>query len=297
MFGFGAKKHKEKKCEIEHVYTRNEQALEISLEIYDGSDYIIVGNILKRADGSRFAADFLMDSEKVDPANDAFDCISIGSDDDYFCNGTNSMRINGGNVSMVSSGKRQVVQMNGYTIGINGSTISIETSKNLEIEVNGVKYLPSGDCDTGKEGEDEGDGYKEIDLQAANVQIGMINIVGSGSISVKKSEDLFNRYDQLSVEIEGSGDANLSDIIIESLQLSVNGSGDIDIKNSVVENCLAEVMGSGDISFDSSCKVAKINASVMGSGDIRGGGISVHKLSKKVMGSGDICGFYSAQQY
>lgn len=260
-----------------------------SLAFSDDSNYEIANNVLKRIDGSKFDADFFMGSKKVDPASSVFDHIVIGGEVSSSNGRSNFMQINGGNISMMGGGKNQV-QINGVAITMSGNKISLKTSKSLEIEVNGVKYLPS-DSSINDQDKDDDKGYSEIDFKAANLCIDEISISGSGGVAVNNSPDVFDRTDGLSVNIKGSGDVHLSDIGMESLHLNVMGSGGIKVKNTVIQNCNAQVMGSGDITFDSSCRATKMNASVMGSGDIRGGGMSAHKVSKKVMGSGDITGF------
>jgi hypothetical protein len=187
----------------------------------------------------------------------------------------------------MSGGKNQV-QMNGVSITMGGSKISLKTSKNIEIEVNGIKYLPIDGKNVSTDSENDEKGFNEIDFQAAHICIDAIEISGSGGVVIRNSEDTFA---DLSVNIKGSGDVDLADVKIESGSFNIMGSGDIKIKSVIIQNCNVQVMGSGDVTFSSLCSAKRMNASIMGSGDIRGGGMSVDKINKRVMGSGDISGF------
>lgn len=262
----------------------------VTIEFSDDNDYEISQNILKRSDGSKFDADFFLNSKKVEPATGKFDRIIVGEGGGCSSRTTiNSMSVCGSNISM-SGGKNQV-QMNGVSITMSGSKISLKTSKNVEVEVNGVKYLPIGGDNTTAKNEADDKGYDEIDFKAADICIDAIEISGSGGVVVRNSADTFDSSSDLAVNIKGSGDIDLADIKMESCSLNVMGSGDIKVRNTTMQNCNAQVMGSGDITFNSSCSAKRMNASVMGSGDISGGGMSVDKINKRVMGSGDISGF------
>jgi len=90
----------------------------------------------------------------------------------------------------------------------------------------------------------------------------------------------------LESSISGSGDMRLSGSADNST-VSVVGSGDYTARNLATVNCAVRVSGSGDAEINASNKV---DAAVVGSGDIRYTGAAKNINSRKT-GSGDITRF------
>jgi len=119
-----------------------------------------------------------------------------------------------------------------------------------------------------------GDVYFRDGLKAPSLKI---KLTGSG--------DITGKLDVKSLEstLSGSGDITISGRA-ETSTVSVVGSGDFTGQNLTTTNTSVRVAGSGDARINAS---AKIDASVVGSGDVHytGGATSI---SKSKAGSGDI---------
>ncbi len=107
-----------------------------------------------------------------------------------------------------------------------------------------------------------------------------LRVVGSGTLYSKYPI----RTKTLTLNVTGSGDIKLDDVVIENIFSEVVGSGDIECFGSAL-NAELIVKGSGDIR-KRNFLTKFCNATVSGSGDIR---INVSdELYAKVSGSGDI---------
>jgi hypothetical protein len=119
-----------------------------------------------------------------------------------------------------------------------------------------------------------GDVYFKDGLKAKDLKV---RVAGSGDITGKVDAS------SLDASISGSGDISLSGRA-ETSSVNVVGSGDFTAPNLVTVNTTVTIAGSGDARVNAS---SKLNASVVGSGDVHytGGATSV---SKSKSGSGDI---------
>ena len=274
----------------------------VSIDFSDENNYEINNNVLARLDGENFDAAYYMGDTEVQPSED-FDRIVIGErinvsrkggGTSFTINGSNCIgQMNGGSVNRGSN----TMQINGMSISTSGNKVSIKTQENnIVVEVNGIKYIPTGDKDVDSEKKTAA-GTKELDLVAAKFKnvylvIDEILISGSGKVTIRNSEKTIGANGVFAALVMGSGDINLNDLIgLNQCSLKVMGSGDISVKSSTFKSCDANVMGSGDILFDSACQAVRMNISVMGSGDVSGRGMYVEQINKKVMGSGDTTGF------
>jgi len=104
-----------------------------------------------------------------------------------------------------------------------------------------------------------------------------IEIEGSGDVEVTGIASTDVR-----VEVSGSGDVELSGTA-ESLTVELEGSGEIDASGLVVRDAVVEVTGSGDVDVHAT---ETLRAEVSGSGDIRYSGSP--DVDSRVTGSGDI---------
>ena len=109
-----------------------------------------------------------------------------------------------------------------------------------------------------------------------------INLRGSGDIDIA---DLI--CDRCDINLIGSGDIDLKRLEAQRIAASLIGSGDIDLKLNNVLNTLLALKGSGDISADFAKGCKKVECELRGSGDISLKG-NVEHFSKQKSGSGDI---------
>ena len=109
-----------------------------------------------------------------------------------------------------------------------------------------------------------------------------INLRGSGDIDIA---DLI--CDRCDINLIGSGDIDLKRLEAQRTSASLIGSGDIDLKLSNVLNTFLALKGSGDISADFAKGCKKVECELRGSGDISLKG-NVEHFSKQKSGSGDI---------
>lgn len=113
---------------------------------------------------------------------------------------------------------------------------------------------------------------------------------GSAELRVKGSGDLRAvrvSVDELEAVVSGSGDLFLKEVVAEKGEFIVTGSGDLVVtKGGRVERLEVNVVGSGDARLeDVAASVAEVN--VIGSGTATIGVVDV-KLNASVLGSGDI---------
>jgi hypothetical protein len=95
-------------------------------------------------------------------------------------------------------------------------------------------------------------------LQAAR---GELVITGSGDLLVTEK----SYVQELEVSVVGSGDAELAQLGSRRAEINVVGSGDIDI-GEVAEKLNASVLGSGDVSYRGNPEVDRVE---LGSGEVR----------------------------
>jgi hypothetical protein len=113
---------------------------------------------------------------------------------------------------------------------------------------------------------------------------------GSAELRVKGSGDLRAvRIDVEEIEatVSGSGDMYIKVVHADAGEFIVTGSGDLVVtEGGRVDRLEANVVGSGDIDLDDvSCRVAEVNVIGSGTASI---GIVDEKLNASVLGSGDI---------
>lgn len=88
--------------------------------------------------------------------------------------------------------------------------------------------------------------------------------------------------------VSGSGDAQIeSPIKNESLELNVSGSGNILVPDLVTDNLNSSISGSGDIILKGSGEIGKGDISISGSGSFSGETTSYKNLQVHISGSGN----------
>lgn len=88
------------------------------------------------------------------------------------------------------------------------------------------------------------------------------------------------------MQINGSGDGEITGVDNKSLELSINGSGDLDVTGKT-QNLDISINGSGDIRMDE-VTGKDVMVSINGSGDVELDGGSCDKLDIDINGSGDV---------
>jgi len=110
-----------------------------------------------------------------------------------------------------------------------------------------------------------------------------ISITGSADVT---TDGVFENIDELSLNIEGSGDVDLQlGDDIETIETKILGSGDVTLSGKT-ENSTINIDGSGNINhFDLSTKNSEVN--ILGSGNCNI--TATELLDIKIAGSGDLC--------
>ena len=109
-----------------------------------------------------------------------------------------------------------------------------------------------------------------------------LSIPGSGDMFV---EDV--RVDDLTVEINGSGDVTMQDVKNgSSLFMEIDGSGEISIRKAEFDEIESRIRGSGDISIGG--KADEQSIQVGGSGDYIGGDLESQSVEIAIQGSGNV---------
>lgn len=110
-----------------------------------------------------------------------------------------------------------------------------------------------------------------------------VSITGSGDFDAEGKIDT----DKLSVNVKGSGDVEMKNVICDDAHIDVYGSGDVEIKNLVAQRSAEiNVKGSGDVEIGFT-RTGNVSCLLNGSGDVKLKG-DVKSLRKKQNGSGDI---------
>lgn len=141
----------------------------------------------------------------------------------------------------------------------------------------------------------------DVKIYVTSPDIVGISVKGSGDFVAKNKIDT----DAMTVELYGSGDIDIFDIICNEIKTTLKGSGDIDIdrlrcassgvwltgsgdikmRQIGVKNTYLSLVGSGDVSI-SFHECGSVKANLTGSGDITLSG-SIKQLDKTKRGSGD----------
>lgn len=130
-----------------------------------------------------------------------------------------------------------------------------------------------------------------------------IIITGSGDFKAMHGIDT----DKLKINVTGSGDVDLANLVCDDVDIRITGSGDLDVKSAACNNADIRVTGSGDVEFDRLTARQSAKIVTTGSGDVdikfensgdilcRATGCSdiklkgtVRSMDKKCSGNGDV---------
>lgn len=110
-----------------------------------------------------------------------------------------------------------------------------------------------------------------------------ITLTGAGDfISDKKIDS-----DNMEIQLKGSGDIKIGDIICDNISTSLTGSGDVYVGNADALNASIRLTGSGDLGIGLA-NTRKTDIILKGSGDINVDFKNCGIVNSKTMGSGDI---------
>jgi hypothetical protein len=115
-------------------------------------------------------------------------------------------------------------------------------------------------------------------------------VTGSGSINVPSPF----KPASLDINVTGSGNVFLNEIITSTTNIDVNGSGDVEIGNLETASCSLDVSGSGDILLAGG-KISTMDARVSGSGFIEAQNLPCSTATANTTGSGKITIFVLAK--
>lgn len=128
--------------------------------------------------------------------------------------------------------------------------------------------------------------HEPITVTVQSPELTRLRVSGSGNIT---SPSLVNA-DDLEVDISGSGDIELVDLVGSYLDAAISGSGNLKITSGVVPQQLLRISGSGDIDV-ADVLSRNVIATTSGSGNTR---VNVsEELRVTISGSGNV--FYKGQ--
>ena len=126
--------------------------------------------------------------------------------------------------------------------------------------------------------------FADVKVFVTSPDIIEVSVSGSGDFKSDQRIDT----DNLRVELKGSGDISLADIICDHLSTSLVGSGDVRIDKVVAQSSAIEMVGSGDLKINHE-NVANTNVLLKGSGDIKVDfADGCNSANCELYGSGDI---------
>lgn len=126
-------------------------------------------------------------------------------------------------------------------------------------------------------------GQSRLTVYVSSPDITSVYLKGSGVFEAQSNIDT----DALNVELSGSGDVNLRNVLCDNISLRLRGSGDV---KALSVDCAAanlELLGSGDLEVKT-LKARKAVAALRGSGDLDATLSGVADVRASLLGSGDL---------
>lgn len=132
----------------------------------------------------------------------------------------------------------------------------------------------------------KGSFYNNIDtyVTVCSPVLNGVKLSGSGDLHI---EDTLKTEDNFTIEVNGSGDADVAGITAGSVRTSLTGSGDVEIEKIEAESATFRSSGSGDIEVDN-LTAESIKVATTGSGDCTLRCKDSGTLDIQISGSGDI---------
>lgn len=128
--------------------------------------------------------------------------------------------------------------------------------------------------------------YNKVDtyLTVCSPVINGVKLSGSGDIYIDES---LTAEDDFTIEVCGSGDAEIAGVSASSATVRLSGSGDAEIGSMVVSSAEFKTSGSGDIEADE-VTAESISVKTTGSGDCYIDCKDSGSISVQISGSGDV---------
>lgn len=129
--------------------------------------------------------------------------------------------------------------------------------------------------------------HEEIIVNVSGPHLESLRVSGSGHIITPSLVDADN---ELEMDISGSGNIEMVDLVTPSLDANISGSGDIRVQSGMAPNEKLRISGSGNINL-ANVLAKQVQTTTSGSGNMR---VAVsEQLSVTISGSGNV--YYKGQ--
>jgi len=122
----------------------------------------------------------------------------------------------------------------------------------------------------------------DVDIYVTSPNLRNIEIKGSGDFIANGKIDT----DEMKINIAGSGDTKIKDLICNNISVKIAGSGDVEIDKITTAEASLSIAGSGDIEMDNA-SIGHAESNIAGSGSIKLKG-NVKSHHEKIAGSGSV---------
>lgn len=126
-------------------------------------------------------------------------------------------------------------------------------------------------------------GQSRLTVYVSSPDITSVYLKGSGNFEAQSNIDT----DALNVELSGSGDVDLRNVLCDNISLRLRGSGDVKAQSVDCAAANLELSGSGDLDVKM-LKARKAVAALRGSGDLDATLSGVPDVQASLFGSGDL---------
>ena len=144
-------------------------------------------------------------------------------------------------------------------------------------------YVKDGELVIDQRKNESGDTFKGLQVFVTSPMVDALAIAGSGTIAAPNAL----KFNNIRLEIAGSGDITLAQLTCLDLSMEIAGSGDITLGSVQANEVRSEIAGSGDIEVASLvCK--NVKNEIAGSGNITLSNLNVDHVKSDIAGSGDV---------
>ena len=164
-------------------------------------------------------------------------------------------------------GKNNTVRVDGTTEQLEKMTIYV---KDGSLYIDQRKNQSSGTFD-------------RMVIYVSAFTINGIEIAGSSTVTAPKAIDAA----EMTIEVAGSGDVTLAQMVCTQLGIEIAGSGNVTLGPIQAKNVKNEIAGSGNI-YIAELTCNKVNNEIAGSGDITLYNLNVEQVKSEIAGSGNV---------
>lgn len=183
-------------------------------------------------------------------------------------------------INVLGSPTVYYTQADSFSVAVTGSEDKIE---NILTELDGKTLTVRNRGKVGLVNIQLGD-PKSVTVHVTSPDLVSVCVSGSGDFISKQRIDT----DNMAIDMRGSGDIEMADLLCDRCDITLIGSGDVDMKRVEGREASATLVGSGDINLNFS-NVANTQLSLRGSGDIKADFTNkCQKVACELRGSGDI---------